>query len=182
MEDNTPDRIGFGKRLGAYLLDLVIYLTMAALVIMGLTQGYFGDEVDPAFADGGDLLGKIFGLLKYAMYTNLCYLPILLMDALLGQSPGKMVLGIQIANSDGTKASLGKLLGRAGIKYLQSLFHMLFWVTGLWFFSTLKNIATPVVFIGYLLALGKAKQALHDMIVKTAVFKKSDIREPGTND
>ena len=44
MEDNTPTRIGFGKRLGAYLLDLVIFLTMAALVIMGLHKDISGTK------------------------------------------------------------------------------------------------------------------------------------------
>lgn len=177
MENTAKNRIGFGKRLAAYLLDVIVSWLLAATVIfiVGITP-------ESSMGEGG-VFGSFLGnILSYGMYINACYLPILCMDAFMGQSPGKVVLGIQIANSDGTKASIGVLAGRATVKYLQSICSIIFWFSGLLLFATLKSITAPIIILGCLLALGKGKQALHDMILNTAVFEKSDIQPFGPED
>jgi uncharacterized RDD family membrane protein YckC len=59
---------------------------------------------------------------------------------------------------NGEKASIDKLLLRALIK-----------ITG-----SFVGIIGLIIFIGCFFVLGKKKQALHDIICKTAVYNKSD--------
>ena len=81
------------------------------------------------------------------------------MEGFTGQTPGKMILGITVANMNGEKATIDKLLLRAFIK-----------ITG-----SFVGIIGFIIFVGCFLVLGEKKQALHDIICKTAVYKKSDI-------
>ena len=81
------------------------------------------------------------------------------LEGFTGQTPGKMILGITVANMNGEKASIDKLLLRAFIK-----------ITG-----SFVGIIGLIIFVGCFLVLGEKKQALHDIICKTAVYKKSDI-------
>ena len=167
MENNAITRIGFWKRVVAYLIDLLVSLLMGLVLITAFGKGMNAKD------DQFSIVGFMF---SFGMYVHACYIPIVCMDALMGQTPGKMILGIKIANADGTRATLGILTGRAVLKYLQSICSIIFAFSGIWLFATLKNITAPIVLIGYCLSLGKAKQALHDMVLKTAVFKKSDIQ------
>ena len=81
------------------------------------------------------------------------------LEGFTGQTPGKMILGITVANMNGEKASIDKLLLRAFIK-----------ITG-----SFVGIIGLIIFVGCFLVLGEKKQALHDIICKTAVYKKTDI-------
>jgi uncharacterized RDD family membrane protein YckC len=81
------------------------------------------------------------------------------LEGFTGQTPGKMILGITVANMNGEKATIDKLLLRAFIK-----------ITG-----SFVGIIGLIIFVGCFLVLGEKKQALHDIICKTAVYKKSDI-------
>ena len=47
---------------------------------------------------------------------------------------------------------------------------------GIAFLSTVGGLLSLVIFIGCFFVLGSQKQAIHDMISKTAVFNKADLR------
>ena len=98
------------------------------------------------------------------------------MEAFTGQSPGKMVLKIKNANADGTAASTGTLVMRALLKYGSTVFTILAGVAGVAVLATVGQVWGLVIFIGCFFVLGAKRQAIHDLIAKTAVFKKSDIK------
>lgn len=98
-----------------------------------------------------------------------------LLEAFVGASLGKMILGLKIANADGTKAKPSTLLTRYVIKQSGPILTLLALLLSLSFLKTLGNIASLGVFIGCFVVLAEKKQAFQDMIAKTAVFKKNDI-------
>ncbi|MBD01071.1 MAG: hypothetical protein CL841_07005 [Crocinitomicaceae bacterium] len=163
------ERVGFGKRLGSSVLDFIISLLPG--IILGIYAGaaiaaflldFFYDEAQlKTFQAGfsGDIATTIIGFvasLAGIVFTSLFFY---ILEGFTGQTPGKMILGITVANMNGEKASIDKLLLRALIK-----------ITG-----SFVGIIGFIIFVGCFLVLGEKKQALHDIICKTAIFNKSDI-------
>ena len=120
-------RVGFGKRLGALLLDSVIVIVLAAVGgstiggMLGLTGGAVlgsamsagADSVTAGLAAMGGILGAFFGFIVAAALIGVVYF---LIEGFTGYTLGKLMLGIRVANEDGTKAGVGTLLGRFAIK------------------------------------------------------------------
>lgn len=183
-ERPAPVRVGFGKRLGAYLLDFVAAGIGGSIIGMfagaGLAAIFFatevGDSMDEADAVGGGIVGLVGGMLGTIAGMLLIVLLIMVMEAFTGQTIGKMILGIKNANDDGTEASTMSLATRAGIKYISTIMTVLAGITGVYYLSSIGSFAGFVVFIGFFFILGDKKQGFHDMLSKTAVFDKSDIR------
>ena len=179
----APERIGFGKRLGAYLLDIIISGIVGAVIgiFAGTTLAaifFSGDYMEgsaEAEAMGAGVAGFLGGMMGSIAGMVLILFLIMLLEAFTGQTIGKMMLGIKNGDADGAAASTGKLLGRAAIKYIGTLCTILAGVTGIAMISTAGSLLGFAVFIGCFLALGANKQALHDMIAKTAVYNKSDL-------
>jgi uncharacterized RDD family membrane protein YckC len=163
------ERVGFGKRLVSSVLDFLISLLPG--IIIGIYAGaaiatflldFFNDEaqletIRAGFS--GDIAAPIIGFvasLAGIVFTSLFFY---VLEGFTGQTPGKMILGITVANMNGKKASIDKLLLRAFIK-----------ITG-----SFVGIIGFIIFIGCFLVLGEKKQALHDIICKTAIFNKSDL-------
>ena len=88
-------------------------------------------------------------------------------------SPGKAVLRIRIRNTDGTKVTATKLLGRWAIKNSGYVLGCLTFVAKIHPLSFVGPLATLVILGGGLLALGPSGQALHDKAFGTAIFKSS---------
>ncbi|GIV56644.1 MAG: hypothetical protein KatS3mg040_1412 [Candidatus Kapaibacterium sp.] len=189
----TELRIGFGRRLGALLIDAVIIAALAAGVYTiahdtfeKLLSTYIshqlqeqsvalseldGEQADAImdFTTAGIVWGFIAGSLAL-LYS--------LMEIAYGATLGKMALGIKIANADATTASTGTLATRWFIKSgLASLLNLLATLTAASILSTLATIVGIVIFIGCFFVLGANRQALHDMIAKTAVYRRRDIRQ-----
>jgi len=170
---SNSGRIGFGSRFGAYLIDIVLALVLgfvigavggsALLSIFGGTEG----------GDLGAMLGASLGALAGALAgIPLAFLIFMIMDALLGQTPGKMILGIKNKSESGSAAPTNGLLIRALLKYSGTLLSVLAAVTGIAFLGTVGSLAGLVIFVGCFFVLGDKKQSFHDMISKTAVYKK----------
>jgi uncharacterized RDD family membrane protein YckC len=88
-----------------------------------------------------------------------------------------MMLGIKIANADATAAPTSVLATRWFIKSgLSSLLSIGATLSALSVLSTLSSIVGFVVFIGCFFALSQNRQALHDIIAKTAVYRREHIR------
>jgi len=180
---SSPERIGFGKRLGAYILDIVaagigggiigVFAGTALAALFFATE--MGEGMDEAEALGGGIMGIIGGALGTIAGMMLVILLIMLLEAFTGQTIGKMILGIKNGNQDGTPSSTGTLITRAAIKYIGTIMAVLAGITGISMIGSLGSLAGLIVFIGFFFILGDKKQGFHDMIAKTAVFNKSDL-------
>ncbi|MDH5379316.1 MAG: RDD family protein [Cyclobacteriaceae bacterium] len=104
-------RIGFGKRLGAYLLDMVVIYVLSFIVgtlggsaifmaIMG-TADTNNMENDAALgAVGGILAGAMAAVAGVLIISVVIYL----IEGLTGVTPGKAILGLKVGNKEGKVA------------------------------------------------------------------------------
>ncbi len=168
------ERIGFGLRLGAYLIDVVAIL-VAGLIVGALLGGVFGAGAGAAVAGGetgGAALGGFFGALLGAMIgVYLLSVGWIVWEGVTGAALGKMLLRIRIKSDDATKATPDKLLLRAGVKYSASLLGLVAALTGVALIANLSGLAGLIVFVGCFFVLGENRQAFHDTIAKTAVYR-----------
>jgi len=179
-------RIGFGPRLGALLIDCVLVGVLVA-VLGGVIGGMFGaaaggagsaissgsgTDAQTAAAMGG-MIGALAGMIIAAAVLGLAYF---LIEGFTGYTLGKLMLGMRIASADGTQAPVSKLLTRWAVKNNNFLLTVLATATGVKFLATLGSLGGLVIFIGCFLALGASKQALHDRICDTAVWPKNMVK------
>lgn len=179
-------RIGFGPRLGALLIDLVLVVILA-VVLGGFIGGMFGaaagaggaalstgtgSDAQSAAAMGG-AIGAILGMALAGALIGCVYF---LLEGFTGYTLGKLMLGMRIASADGTQAPVPKLLLRWVVKNNNFILSVLAAATGVRFLATLGTLGGLVIFIGCFLALGASKQALHDRICDTAVWPKKLVR------
>ncbi len=176
------NRTGFGPRLGAYLLDLVLIIVISVILIFGLglkgmaTGAMAAGTDDAAAMVAGAATGFLGSLMASMIIIYIIAAAWYLLEGLTGFTIGKLIVGIQIGNSDGTKAGIGKLLLRYIIKNIYYLLSFLALLAGISFLRTLGGILALVILIGCFFVLGAKKQAFHDMIAKTAVYKRSELK------
>lgn len=167
------NRIGFGPRLGATVLDIVFSITLivplsllgiggAIAAAFGLEESMSGDE-----AEALAMLGIGAAAISMILVAGVVALAYTLIEAFTGASPGKRVMGLQIAHQDGAAGDTKLYLMRWALKNCGSILNLVL--------PVVANIASLVFFFGCFAALGENRQALHDMIAKTAVYKKSEI-------
>ncbi len=179
-------RIGFGPRLGALLIDCVLVVVLVAVLggtiggMFGAAAGGAGAAMSTGTGSGaqsaaamGGMLGAFAGMLIAAAVLGLVYF---LIEGFTGYTLGKLMLGIRIANADGTQAPVSRLLLRWAVKNNNFLFSVLAVATGVGLLTTLGRLGGLVIFVGCFLALGASKQALHDRICDTAVWPKKMIK------
>ncbi len=177
-------RIGFGLRFGAMLIDCVIIMVLAVVFggmlggLLGLGAGAAlgtGSETEGAAAAGaaaGAVLGALGG---FAIGVALFGFLYSLIEGLTGASPGKRILKLKVGTADGHKAEIATYLTRWAVKYSGTLLGVLSVVLAAPVIGTLGTLANLVVFVGCFLVLGANRQAIHDMLAKTAVFKTADL-------
>ena len=100
---------------------------------------------------------------------------IMIMEGITGQTPAKMFLGIINANQNGTRANTIVLSLRTFLKNISSIFSLLF-VLGISIIGKIGSFLGFIIFIGCFFVLGSNKESIHDMLAKTAVFNKSEIK------
>jgi uncharacterized RDD family membrane protein YckC len=167
------NRIGFGPRLGAALLDIVfIILMLGPISLLGIGAGLatalgleaaVGNEEAEALA----LIGMGAGAIAMAIIAGVVALAYTLIEAFTGASPGKRVMGLQVVREDGSPGDVQLYLLRWALKNSGSLLQFVL--------PLISSLVSLVFFFGCFAALGDKKQALHDIIAKTAVYKKADI-------
>jgi uncharacterized RDD family membrane protein YckC len=167
------NRIGFGPRFGAFLLDIVfMILLLVPISLLGIGAGLaaaFGLDA----AAGGDeaealaMIGLGAGSIAMILVAGIIGLVYTLIEAFTGASPGKRVMGLQVANADGTAGNMQLYLLRWALKNSGSILNLVL--------PVISSLASLVFFFGCFATLGEKRQALHDIIIKSAVYKKSDI-------
>jgi uncharacterized RDD family membrane protein YckC len=187
-------RVGFGKRFGAWILDLFIVMLLAGIFsyIIPIRETKMWNDVESKmeaemkkqeeaagreFTDEEKELSTMIGegtalVMLFFFPTRLLYS---IVELFSGSTFGKHMLGITIANSNGQAPSMALKAARWFISYSAVILIVLGIVTQIDLISTVGNILGLLTFVGCFFALGEQKQALHDKIAKTAVFHKEDI-------
>jgi uncharacterized RDD family membrane protein YckC len=130
--------VGIGLRLVAVLVDgviLFIFGYLLAAVTGGTTAGGFYLEGAPFF---------IFTLISFLYY--------ILLEAFLGGTLGKLVVGIRVRMEDGSPCTMGSSVIRNLLRIIDGLFFYLIGAIFVW--------TSPI------------KQRLGDRLAKTVVVKK----------
>ena len=171
--DMFSNRIGFGPRLGAALLDILFTILLCTPILMfgagaGLAaslglDSMMGSEQTEAFA----LMGVTAGMVGSILICGLLGTLYTLIEAFTGASPGKRVMGLQVAKADGTSGEVSLYLLRWALKNSGSILNFIL--------PVIASLASLVFFFGCFATLGEKRQALHDIIAKSAVYKKADI-------
>ncbi|MBC8125432.1 MAG: RDD family protein [Candidatus Kapabacteria bacterium] len=182
-------RIGFGKRLVAFLIDALITLTVTfglGILYMSFDLGVVGfiqDQIDSVlafyemFGFSRSMINTMNSLLGGVIVAGIAvgvFYP--LIEGVTGASPGKRVLRIVVATQDGRRGTLSLLLKRYVIKNLGALLQLVAFIPALGFVENIGSIVGLVIFLGYLGALSGARLALHDLIAQTAVYHVEDVR------
>ena len=119
---------GFWIRVGAYLLDAVLLLVVQLILQQAMDN-----------STQASLASAVFGWLYFACF-----------ESMMGGTPGKLVLGLRVANVSGGNISFLRATGR--------------------YFA--KILSTLILLIGFIMvAFTSKKQGLHDMIAETVVLK-----------
>ena len=137
---------GFWIRVGAYLIDFVIFVVVITIVLM-----IFGES---AFETGAanfsmsaqsdspvlDAVSFVMGLVYFAAFESSKF----------QGTPGKRAMGLIVTDFDGNRISFLRAVGRYFAKILSAL----------------------ILLIGYIMVgFTERKQGLHDMICSTLVVK-----------
>jgi uncharacterized RDD family membrane protein YckC len=181
-----PLRVGFGPRLGAAIIDLIVVAALG-VAIGGMVASMFPEylaeviarqtaKTDPKVAAQMAAMGGFFqAIAKYSAGAVVAGALYGLIEAFTGRSLGKLLLGLRIADASGRVASLGRLMGRWAVKQSGNLMALLAMITGVYLISQISQVPSWAIFIGFLLVLGKKRMALHDMAAQTAVYRNSDV-------
>lgn len=176
------DRIGFGPRLGAYVLDLIIIWLIGWVVGMfaggaigALIMNSGSAESAEASQAAGALGGILGGMAAMVGTVMLASFVVFLIEGLTGVTPGKLILGLQVGSQDGKKAAIGSLFTRFLVKTSGTILTILAGVAGVAILGKLGAAASFLIFVGCFLVLGAKKQSIHDMVSKTAVYKKKSL-------
>jgi uncharacterized RDD family membrane protein YckC len=143
----------FRRRAVAFVLDLMIADLLAGLLgTLAAAAGSLAEHgPDPSLWAGARQEAVLFAGQAYPLFL-FCYFAFF--TAYGGRTPGKMVLGLQVVTASGAPLSAGRALGRTAC-YLLSV---LTWG------------------LGFLLAAGPAKRALHDRLAGTRVVRRTPER------
>lgn len=174
------ERIGFGPRLLAYLIDGITIGVVGGILgsilggVLGLGASGAAAASGAAGADAaaaGAMVGILGAIAGASIGMGILSIGWVAWEGITGQALGKMLLKLRIKAGDGSTAGPDKLFTRAAIKYSSLLLGLIGGLTGIGIISQLGSLAGLVVFIGCFFALGQNRQALHDLVAKTAVFK-----------
>lgn len=168
-------RVGFGRRFLALIIDnMVLTLLLMLYMILSGTIHDFS-----AIAASGTM-----DLMELIEMSNQFKLPVILISLLyfsseifLALSLGKLTLGVRIASENATKANYQTLIIRFIIKHILNISSLLILVSGFWFLGIIGTLLGLVVYVGFLFVLGQKRQGFHDMLAKSAVFFKEDIKQ-----
>jgi len=171
-------RIGFGKRLLAYLIDIVLVLALSMVLgpiiggVLGGAAGAAGSGGGADAAVAGGIMGTIIGAVAASAFIMVFYF---IIEGFVGATLGKMILGIKIGTADGKNGSTGLYLTRYAIKNIGSLVAVIGLIVSVEIIGTIGSLLGLVILLGCFMALSSGKQALHDIAAKTAVYKKVDL-------
>ncbi|MFH1051937.1 MAG: RDD family protein [bacterium] len=166
-------RAGFGVRLGAALLDYLFFGIIFVIVLFtsGLIQEYqyvFEDFLTKPYLleDFTNAIMPYFFIVFFMYYS---------LEIVLAASLGKIVLRLKIAGEDRKEAGYEKLVLRFIYKHSDTILQLIAFLGAMKFLDTLSSILGLVIIVGFFFVLSPKRQAFHDTLAKTAVFRHSDV-------
>ena len=87
-----------------------------------------------------------------------------------------MILGIKVGDADGVKAGFGQLLMRYALKNIAFVTSVIASLIGIALIQKIGAILGIIWFLGCFLALTGARQALHDILLHTAVYPRQVLK------
>jgi uncharacterized RDD family membrane protein YckC len=177
------NRIGFGRRLGAFLLDLVFIIGLS-FILASLMNEFLQNFVNVS-EEEYDQVSKLYGnftdtMLAITVAVSIVSFLYNLVEGFTGFTAGKLLLGIQVGNVDGKKANLNQLMTRFAIKNIGTIIGLIGIALTIKWIGSIGNVFGFIILIGCFFVLSENKLAFQDMLAKTAVFKKSDIDNSNT--
>lgn len=181
-------RVGFGPRLGAWLLDqlgLYIITTFIVFIVQALQlpqTAFMAESIKEMLTQiktmgvPRDVIKDIMPYIVPMIYAGLMS-PIVYwtIEALSGASPGKRILRLHIRREDGAIAQPSVIMIRTIIKISDRILKLIALIPvpdiiarGV---NSASSLVELVLVIGCLIVLSAKKQALHDMIARTAIFR-----------
>jgi uncharacterized RDD family membrane protein YckC len=183
---SAAKRVGFGPRLVAFIIDSFIIGLLASILMSYLMENTFqavmkGDFLNAlmeAYASGSsgadsESFKQMLKVTSFITHLSMLYM---LIEAFNGATPGKMMLGLKIGSEEGNPADTWLYFYRYAVKNSSSLLALLASTTGVAIFHTLGGLLGMVIIFGCFLVLGPRRQAIHDMVAKTAVYYKHDLK------
>lgn len=182
-------RTGFGRRLGAALLDFLFYALLIMIVAVG--TGFVSEygelmkqvqNLGPASAAAQEIaMSFVKDHIVTYIIINVIILAYFILEVMIAASLGKLLLGIQIADYKGGKPSSMQLLTRYLVKNIGVVFSffafLLFGTAVSDIFSTASTILSIIMIIGFFFILARRRQAFHDRLSGTAVFPRRLLAE-----
>jgi uncharacterized RDD family membrane protein YckC len=168
-------REGFGIRLAAVIVDALILMAVGfvlALVFGGTAMALLSGGAGPGSQATGQAVG-FFGALVM-LIVGVGYS---LTEIFMAGTPGKLALGLMIADERGVPATSEQLAKRWAVKNSGRIIQFLGQLIGVAAIVYLGGIVALVIFIGCFFVLGQARQAFHDKAAGTAVFKKAFVMQ-----
>ena len=175
MNDEMAMRVGFGRRAAAALIDWFISTLLFAIAIFA--TGIFKEFKDSfmQMLTNPELMKEFqLAILPISFIITFMYYSL---EVVLAATPGKLILGIQIANQDRTYATTLTLFLRFIYKHLETILALLAFLTAIKPIDFTSSVVSLAIFVGFFFVLGRKRQAFHDMFAKTAVFYKTEIIE-----
>lgn len=188
-------RIGFGPRLGAWALDLIglWFVSIVFVLIFTNIDLWHTEFIDQSIVGFMRQLREFMKIFKLPTYVEMeapsfihgvlfasAISPVFywLFEALTGASPGKRILKLQIRMQDGSEASRTIIALRTAIKFSDRLLRLIImipvYLVVVESINTAASLVNLVIIIGCISVLSVKKQALHDTITHTAVFRVTD--------
>lgn len=163
MEDQGLQFSGFWRRIGAFVIDLLVLGLAGAILVYP-----FFDQASRLGA-----WGRLIGFIVAGIYFSLLNGPIGK-----GQTFGKRLVGIRVVNSDGTSLSMAKALGRylpLGLPYflnnlpLDTGALLSYWIYVLSMLVFGIGLSTVYLFIFN----SPSRQVMHDLLVRSYVIRET---------
>ncbi len=185
------ERIGFGLRLGAFIIDIIL-TWIVAIVISRIFPDLFLNSVQTSLANmisknqflasvyDEQTLPIVISFSRVVLIVNIARLLVFLPEIFCSASVGKMLFKLQIVSADGVKADVGMLVWRYVVKHIGKITALLAMIVLPALFNTLSTLLGFVVFVGCFFAAGERHQALHDVIFRTAVTRRSASTQAAT--
>jgi uncharacterized RDD family membrane protein YckC len=179
---STQARAGFFVRLTAYSIDLgVIWAATSLLkpIVGALLPGaihYLSEILINAMGDKSETqMQQLIALSQTVVTMSLVTSLYFLAEGIFGRALGKLALGLRVDRASGDSAAADPLRGtwllRYFVKNAGALFLLLGLSTQVYGIYRTGEIIAQITVVGSLVALHRRRQALHDLVSGTAVFR-----------
>jgi uncharacterized RDD family membrane protein YckC len=177
-------RIGFGPRLAAFIIDSFFIALLSSLLMSQLMGDIFNQFISGRLTEIVLAAGTAVTEESHEAYQNMMRVSMfiahfsalyMMVEGFLGASPGKMILGLRVGTETGDGGDVWTYFPRYLIKNSSILIDLFGRLSGIDPVRSLGGLVGMVVFFGCFMVLGVRRQAIHDLLARTAVFRKEDL-------